>query len=153
MPKLQPPFRADQVGSLLRPQDLLEKRFKWKTGHLSADELREAENAAIRETVKKVESLGMRSITDGEFRRDYFHLDFLQQLDGVTVSGVIAANPHAKAAADGFTPPKLSVTGKLKHVKNIQVDDYDFLKSVVTQTPRFRFHHLRWFTFAAEEKP
>jgi 5-methyltetrahydropteroyltriglutamate--homocysteine methyltransferase len=136
MTKLQPPFRADQVGSLLRPKDLLEKRYKWKKGELPADVLRDAENEAIRETVRQVESLGMKSITDGEFRRDYFHLDFLQQLSGVTVTGGIAANPHAKAATDGFTPPKLSVTGKLKHVKNIQVDDFDFLKSVVKQTPK-----------------
>ena len=93
MRKLQPPFRADQVGSLLRPKELLEKRYQWKKGELPADVLREAENTAIRETVKKIESLGMKAITDGEFRRDYFHLDFLQQLDGVTVTGGIAANP------------------------------------------------------------
>jgi 5-methyltetrahydropteroyltriglutamate--homocysteine methyltransferase len=136
MYKIQPPFRADQVGSLLRPNDLLEKRHKWKKGELPADVLRETENEVIKQTVKKVESIGMKSITDGEFRRDYFHLDFLQQLDGVTVTGGIAANPHAKAAEDGFTPPKLTVTGKLKHKKNIQVDDFNFLKSAVTQTPK-----------------
>ena len=134
--KINPPFRADQVGSLLRPPNLLEKRMQWRMGALSAELLRKAENEAIRETVKKVESLGMRAITDGEFRRDYFHLDFLQQLEGVTVSGGIEANPHAKAAEDGFKPPKLSVTGKLKHVRNIQVDDFKFLNSVVTQTPK-----------------
>ena len=136
MPKLNPPFRADQVGSLLRPKDLLEKRYKWKQGELSPEELRKAEDDAISETVKKAESIGIRAITDGEFRRDYFHLDFLQQLDGVTVTGTIAINPHAKAAEDGFTPPKLSVTGKLRHARNIQVDDFNFLKSVVTQTPK-----------------
>jgi len=136
MPKLNPPFRADQVGSLLRPKELLEKRYQWKQGELPAEELRKAEDAAIAETVKKVESIGMRAITDGEFRRDYFHLDFLQQLDGVSVAGAMAINPHAKAAEDGFAPPKLSVTGKLKHVRNIQVDDFNFLKSVVTQTPK-----------------
>ncbi len=136
MSKLNPPFRADQVGSLLRPKELLEKRYKWKTGELSPEELRKAEDDAIAETVKKAESIGIQSITDGEFRRDYFHLDFLQQLEGVTVTGTIAINPHAKAAEDGFTPPKLSVTGKLRHVRNIQVDDFNFLKSVVTQTPK-----------------
>ena len=136
MPKLNPPFRADQVGSLLRPKDLLEKRYKWKIGELSPEELRKAEDDAIAETVKKAESIGIKAITDGEFRRDYFHLDFLQQLDGVTVTGAIAINPHAKAAEDGFTPPKLSVTGKLRHARNIQVDDFNFLKSVVSQTPK-----------------
>ncbi|HEX6224682.1 MAG TPA: 5-methyltetrahydropteroyltriglutamate--homocysteine S-methyltransferase [Chryseolinea sp.] len=136
MYKIQPPFRADQVGSLLRPKELLEKRYQWKKGELPADVLREAENEAIKQTVRKVESIGMKAITDGEFRRDYFHLDFLQQLDGVTVTGGIAANPHAKAAEDGFTPPKLTVTGKLKHNKEIQVNDFKFLESVVTQTPK-----------------
>jgi 5-methyltetrahydropteroyltriglutamate--homocysteine methyltransferase len=134
--KIRPPFRADQVGSLLRPKDLLEKRYKWKMGELSAMELRKAENLAIAETVKKVESIGMKAVTDGEFRRDYFHLDFLQQLEGVTVTGAITANPRAKAASDGFAPPKLSVTGRLKHVKSIQVDDFKYLESVVSQTPK-----------------
>lgn len=136
MSKIRPPFRADQVGSLLRPKDLLEKRYRWKVGELSADELKHAEDLAIADTVKKVESIGMKAITDGEFRRDYFHLDFLQQLEGVTVTGTIAANPNAKTAADGFTPPKLSVTGRLKHIKTIQVEDFKYLQSVVTQTPK-----------------
>lgn len=134
--KLNPPFRADHVGSLLRPKSLLEKRHNWKLGTVTAEELRAAENEAIAETVKKVESLGMKAITDGEFRRDYFHLDFLKELEGVSVTGGIGANPNAQKAEDGFTPPKLSVTGKLRHVKNIQVDDFNFLKSVVTETPK-----------------
>jgi 5-methyltetrahydropteroyltriglutamate--homocysteine methyltransferase len=136
MKKLNPPFRADQVGSLLRPKEVKEARQGWKNNELSAAELRKVEDKAIAETVKKVESIGMQSVTDGEFRRDYFHLDFLQQLEGVTVSNGIGINPHAKQAEDKFTPPKLSVTGKLRHVKNIQVDDFNFLKSVVTKTPK-----------------
>ena len=136
MKKLHPPFRADQVGSLLRTAEVKQNRLRWKNGEIPATELRAIEDKAIAETVKKVESIGMKSITDGEFRRDYFHLDFLQQLDGVTVTGGIDANPNAKVADDGFTPPKLSVSGKLKHVKDIQVADFNFLKSVVTQTPK-----------------
>ena len=131
-----PPFRADHVGSLLRTPEVKENRLKWKKGEISTEELRTVEDAAIAETVKKLESTGMRSITDGEFRRDYFHLDFLKELSGVTVTGGIEANPHAKVAEDGFKPPVLSVTGKLQHVKDIQVADFNFLKSVVTQTPK-----------------
>ena len=134
--KLNPAFRADHVGSLLRPDAVRENRLRWKKGEISADELRVIEDAAIADTVKKLESLGMKSITDGEFRRDYFHLDFLKQLDGVTVTGGIGANPNAKVAEDGFTPPQLSVTGKLRHARDIQVADYDFLESVTTQTPK-----------------
>lgn len=136
MIKLNPPFRADQVGSLLRTTAVKENRLRWKKGEISAESLRAIEDKAIAETVKKVESIGMKSVTDGEFRRDYFHLDFLKELSGVTVTGGIDANPNAKVAEDGFTPPKLSVTGKLKHVKDIQVADFNFLKSVVTQTPK-----------------
>ncbi len=136
MLKINPPFRADQVGSLLRTNEVKENRIRWKNGRITADELRATEDKAIAETVQKVENIGMKSITDGEFRRDFFHLDFLQQLRGVSVSGGIEPNPHAKPAEDGFVPPKLSVTGRLKHVKNIQVNDFLFLKSIVTQTPK-----------------
>jgi 5-methyltetrahydropteroyltriglutamate--homocysteine methyltransferase len=129
-----PPFRADHVGSLLRTEAVKINRQKWKNGLISAEELREIENIGIAETVKKLEATGMKSITDGEFRRDYFHLDFLKELDGVSVTGGIEANPNAKVAEDGFTPPKLSVTGKLKHQHDIQVADYEYLKSVASQT-------------------
>lgn len=136
MYKIKPPFRADHVGSLLRTKEVKENRLRWKRGEIPTEALREIEDRAIAETVKKMESIGMKSITDGEFRRDYFHLDFLKELAGVTVSGEIEANPNAKVAQDGFTPPKLSVTGKIRHVKDIQVADFTYLKSIVTQTPK-----------------
>lgn len=130
------PFRADHVGSLLRTPEVRENRLRWKNGEIAAEELRAIEDKAIAETVRKLESTGMKSITDGEFRRDYFHLDFLKELAGVTVTGGIEANPNAKTAEDGFKPPTLSVTGKLRHVKDIQVADFEYLQSVVTQTPK-----------------
>ncbi len=132
----KPPFRADHVGSLLRTPEVKENRIKWKQGLIETAQLREIENEAIAVTVKRMESIGMQAITDGEFRRDYFHLDFLKELDGVSISGGIEPNPNAKAAEDGFTPPKLSVTGKLLHIKDIQVDDFNYLKSIVTATPK-----------------
>ena len=135
MSKINPPFRAEQVGSLLRPQNVLDARLKFKKNELSADELRSVENTAIAEEVKKVESLGMKVVTDGEFRREFFHLDFLEKLDGVTVTGDIEASSDAKGTL-GFAPPKLSVTGKLRHTQNIQVDDFRFLQSQVNQTPK-----------------
>jgi len=135
MTKLNPPFRADHVGSLLRPQAVLDARQQHHSGEISAAELRAVEDEAIAEAVKKVESIGIQSVTDGEFRRAFFHLDFLEKLDGVTVTGEIAASSDAKEKV-GFNPPKLSVTGKLRHARNIQVDDFNFLKSHVTQTPK-----------------
>ncbi len=136
MSKTNPPFRADHVGSLLRPPALLAMRERYFRGDIGAEELREAEDEAIADVVRKQEAVGLRSITDGEFRRTYFHLDFLEQVGGVTVSGAIAANPDAKPAKDGFTPPRLAVTGKLEHVKNIQVDDFLYLQSQVHATPK-----------------
>lgn len=130
------PFRADHVGSLLRTARLKENRTRWKQGQLDNSTLRQIENEEIKTTIDRLEATGMKAITDGEFRRDYFHLDFLQQLGGVTVTGGIDANPAAKVASDGFTPPKLSVTGKLKHIKNIQVDDFLYLQSITNQTPK-----------------
>jgi len=135
MSKINPPFRADHVGSLLRPKNLLEARERYFEGKLPAAELRAIEDEAIAAEVKKMESLGMRSITDGEFRRTFFHLDFLENLDGVTVTGSIEASSDAQDTV-GFTPPKLSVTGKLRHTKNIQVDDFNFLKSQASETPK-----------------
>ncbi len=130
------PFRADHVGSLLRPDKVRINRLLWKQGKISGEALRAIENEAIAETTKKMESIGMKSITDGEFRRDYFHLDFLKELHGVTVAGGIEANPNAVVAEDGFKPPVLSVTGKLVHSKNIQVNDFNYLQSATTQTPK-----------------
>ncbi len=135
MSQVNPPFRADHVGSLLRPPAVHEARAKRAAGEISAAELREVEDAAIADAVRTVEGLGMRSVTDGEFRRAWFHLDFLEQLDGVAVTGNIAASSDA-AATVHMTPPKLSVVGPLRHARDIQVDDYRYLASVVTETPK-----------------
>ena len=95
MSQVNPPFRADHVGSLLRPAAVHEARAQRADGSITAARLREVEDAAIAEAVRRVEALGMRSVTDGEFRRAWFHLDFLQQLDGVAVTGNIAASSDA----------------------------------------------------------
>jgi 5-methyltetrahydropteroyltriglutamate--homocysteine methyltransferase len=133
--KVNPPFRADQVGSLLRPQAVHDARAKRAADEITGAELRSVEDAAIAEAVRQVEGLGMRSVTDGEFRRAWFHLDFLQQLDGVAVTGSIAASSDA-ATTVHLTPPKLSVTGPMRHARDIQVDDFRYLDSIVTETPK-----------------
>jgi 5-methyltetrahydropteroyltriglutamate--homocysteine methyltransferase len=135
MSTIDPPFRADHVGSLLRPPEIHEARARRAAGEITAAELRQVEDAAIATAVGRLEATGMRSATDGEFRRAWFHLDFLQQLDGVAVTGNIAAGSDA-ADTVHMTPPKLSVTGKLRHVRDIQVDDYRYLASVATRTPK-----------------
>jgi len=135
MSSLDPPFRADHVGSLLRPRAVLDAREQFASGTITAAEKRAVEDAAIAEAVRRVEAVGMRSITDGEFRRTWFHLDFLEQLAGVEVSGAIAASSDA-AETVHFTPPRLAVTGPLRHQHDIQVDDFRYLAGVTTQTPK-----------------
>ena len=77
------PARYDHVGSFLRPERLLDARERFARGEIDADALREVEDDAITEIVKFQEDVGLKSITDGEFRRTYFHIDFLAQLGGV----------------------------------------------------------------------
>ncbi len=135
MSALDPPFRAEQVGSLLRPPAVHEARAQRAAGVISPGELRAVEDEAIAAAVAKVEAIGLRSVTDGEFRRAWFHLDFLEQLDGVAVTGNIAASSDA-ATTVHMTPPKLSVVGPLRHARDIQVDDFRYLASLTTQTPK-----------------
>lgn len=122
-----PIFRADHVGSFLRPSYLLAARTQFAKKEISLTQLRDIENKAISEIVKFQEDVGIHAVTDGEFRRTYFHLDFLQQLGGVTTDA-----PGTIIDSDGkekLLPPNIRVTGKVQHVKDIQLADFNFLKS------------------------
>ncbi|HTT40570.1 MAG TPA: 5-methyltetrahydropteroyltriglutamate--homocysteine S-methyltransferase [Burkholderiales bacterium] len=132
----RPPFRADHVGSFLRPPELLEARDQYKAGSISREQLRAAEDRSIRDIVRYQEDLGLKGITDGEFRRTYFHIDFLEQLEGVEVRGGIAVKFHGAAGDVDFAPPVMHVTGKLRHLKPIQLDDFKFLRSVTRGVPK-----------------
>ena len=128
----RPPFHADHVGSLLRPAELREARAKAKAGALSAEELRSVENRAIERAVRKQEEIGLQSITDGEFRRDFWHLDFLKQLDGIELVQVTGLTFNAEDV-----PPMASVAGKVACSRPIMVDHFSYLKSVTRRTPKF----------------
>jgi 5-methyltetrahydropteroyltriglutamate--homocysteine methyltransferase len=134
--RTRPPFRADHVGSFLRPLALLAARERRKTGDISAAALREVEDVAIRDIVRFQEDLGLQGVTDGEFRRTYFHIDFLEQLAGVETKGGISVAFHSAAGNVDFAPPVMHVTGPLRHVKPIQVADFKFLQSVTRRTPK-----------------
>jgi 5-methyltetrahydropteroyltriglutamate--homocysteine methyltransferase len=136
MSRHNPPFRADHVGSLLRPPELLAARRRRQSGEISQDELRRIEDACIREVVKKQEASGLRSVTDGEFRRTFFHIDFLERLQGITVTGGIETRFHTRSGDIDFAPPSLSVTGKLRHVADIQRADFEFLAAETTCMPK-----------------
>ena len=130
---MKPPYRADQVGSLLRPAELREARAKAKRGELPAAALAEIEDRSIREAVAKQESIGLKAVTDGEFRRDWWHLDFLEQLDGVKT----IANPGPRFGGTEEQPPIATVVGKVGCSKPIMADHFAFLKSVAKATPKF----------------
>src|SRR5215469_14090088 len=109
-----PPFRADHVGSLLRPPELLKARAEHQAGRLPAAELRAAEDQAIRDAVKLQRDLGLQGITDGEMRRGSWHMDFLYQIGGVSHSDhrlhIEFKNP---AGTVEFSPTAHRITGKL----------------------------------------
>jgi len=117
--RLQPPFRADQVGSLLRP-------FPKETPT-------EERRKAIREVVARQEAIGLQGITDGEFSRDWWHLDFLARLEGVSLKAL--SGPAF--GGTGEQPPIPAITGKLRYGKSIMVEDFVFLKSLTSRVAKF----------------
>ncbi|MDF7667142.1 5-methyltetrahydropteroyltriglutamate--homocysteine S-methyltransferase [Orbaceae bacterium ESL0727] len=127
-----PIFRADHVGSFLRPRYLLDARQQFADKKIDITQLRKIEDQAITEVVKFQEEIGIRSVTDGEFRRTYFHLDFLKQLGGVTTDapGTIIDDQ----GKEKLLPPNIRVTGKVKHIQDIQVADFTYLQSQAATT-------------------
>jgi 5-methyltetrahydropteroyltriglutamate--homocysteine methyltransferase len=130
------PARYDHVGSFLRPHYLLEAREQKSKGLISAEQLRTVEDKAITEIVKFQESVGLKSITDGEFRRTYFHIDFLDQLGGVKTD--IPVTIRKPDGSEELAPPAIRVIDKVRHVKNIQLADFTYLKSQISagSTPK-----------------
>jgi 5-methyltetrahydropteroyltriglutamate--homocysteine methyltransferase len=125
-----PPFRADHVGSFLRPSYLLEARddfFVKKS--IGAEQLRAVEDRAIAEIVRFQQDCGLQSITDGEFRRTYFHIDFLAQLGGVKTD--IPVTVKRPDGSEELAPPVIRVIDKVRHAKDIQRADFEYLKSQV----------------------
>src|SRR5882672_147190 len=131
-----PPFRADQVGSLLRPQELHDARDKARSGKMSASDLRAVQDKHIREVVAKQESVGMEGVTDGEFRRDWWHIDFLAGFDGVTLPTGDAYG-EAKFKNTEEQPPFMIISGKIRRTRPSMLEHFKFLKSVAKKTPKF----------------
>ena len=135
-----PPFRADHVGSLLRPPELLRAREDSAAGRLDAEALRAVEDEAIREVVRLQEEVGLRTVTDGEFRRASWHMDFIYELDGI--SKVTDETLHVQFRNERgtieFAPPSLHVDGRLGLSSTIFGDAFAFLRSVASerQTPK-----------------
>jgi 5-methyltetrahydropteroyltriglutamate--homocysteine methyltransferase len=132
-----PPYRADHVGSLLRPEELLRAREDRREGRISVAELRNVENEAIRRAVEMQQDIGLQAVTDGEYRRGSWHMDFLYQIGGVTkAQDNLKVQFRNEKGAIEFTPAALRVTGKLGLKKCIFGEDFQFLKSVTRVTPK-----------------
>jgi 5-methyltetrahydropteroyltriglutamate--homocysteine methyltransferase len=127
----RPPFRADHVGSLLRPAELHELREKVRLGSASAAELKQAEDRHIREAVELQEDVGLSSITDGEFRRDWWHIDFLHGFDGVGLTYAGDAHFDTRFKGGDPKPPTMVLTGRIRRSKPSMVSHFQFLQSIV----------------------
>jgi len=125
----QPPFRADHVGSLLRPQELKQARADFKDRKISLQQLRELEDRSIRSAIALQESAGLQSVTDGEFRRAFWHVDFLTGFDGIAATqGQYALKFHGEGGAESETKSMMVVKGKVKRSKPVMLDAFSFLK-------------------------
>ena len=135
--RTRPPFRADHVGSLLRPAKLHDARAAKAKGTITPDQLRAVEDECIREAVKLQEDVGLKVTTDGEFRRTMWHTDFITRFANVkVVPSEIKMRFHTHEGAIDVTPPGLRVDGKLSRPQPIFVDHFRFLKSVTRVTPK-----------------
>jgi 5-methyltetrahydropteroyltriglutamate--homocysteine methyltransferase len=156
-----PPFRADHVGSLLRPPELLAAREDHRAGRIGDDELRGAEDAAIRDAVKLQEDVGLRTATDGEFRRASWHMDFIYSLDGISkvMDDTLHVQFRNEQGTIEFAPPSLHVDGKIGLSRTIFGDAFQFLQSSASdgQTPKLTIPspsmvHYRGGRAAIDEK-
>jgi 5-methyltetrahydropteroyltriglutamate--homocysteine methyltransferase len=133
MQRTKPPFRADHVGSLLRPAALKEARERHAKGEMTADALKAVEDREIDNVIKRQEAVGLQSIADGEFRRSWWHLDFLWGLDGVERhvmdSGIAFAAVTTRNEG-------VRVTGKLGFSGHPMIEHFKFLKAHTRRTPK-----------------
>ena len=133
MNRSTPPFRADMVGSLLRTAPLKDAREKFKAGEIDAAALKAVEDAEIVKIIRKQEEIGLNGITDGEFRRAYWHFDFLEQLDGVTsIDGDSGMNFKGGVGV----PKALRITGKVGYSGHPMVDHFRFVKANTSRTAK-----------------
>jgi 5-methyltetrahydropteroyltriglutamate--homocysteine methyltransferase len=133
MQRNKPPFRADHVGSLLRPAALKQARERHAKGEITPAELKAVEDREIKDIIKKQEAAGLQSITDGEFRRSWWHLDFLWGLDGVEKhvmdSGIAFAAVTTRNEG-------IKVTGKIGFSNHPMIEHFKFLKANTARTPK-----------------
>ena len=134
----KPFFRADHVGSLLRPQKLLEARASWKGGKLTFEALQNIEDEAIREVVKLQENVGLKAITDGEFRRENWWIDFISQIEGIVISEPDVSSEFKTdgGKGSGYIPKVVKTVSKITHNRSILERDLETLLKNTKETPK-----------------
>jgi len=134
---MKPPFRADHVGSLLRPPELKKAREDFKNKKISREMLTDVENRSIKKAVALQEAAGMQAVTDGEFRRAFWHTDFLTGFDGIVATqGQYALKFHGEGGAEGETRSMMVVNGKVRRSKPVMVSHFEFLKKTTSMTAK-----------------
>jgi 5-methyltetrahydropteroyltriglutamate--homocysteine methyltransferase len=130
--RTKPPFRADHVGSLIRPDALINARAAADKGEITASELSRIQHAAIRDVVRLQQEVGLRLATDGEYNRFSWQRDFLLKIGNVMpTASKLTVRFHSAAGTRDHTPPSLQVVGKLSRSHGIFVEDFKFLSSIV----------------------
>ncbi len=134
----KPFFRADHVGSLLRPPELLAARREWREGTLNRDALTAREDASIREAVRMQEEIGLQAITDGEFRRENWWIDFVRRIDGIEIT---QPDPGAEfrtgsGQGTGYWPMVVETVAPIAHRRTVMGRDYGFLADCTDRTPK-----------------
>src|ERR1700761_8480595 len=153
-----PPFRADHVGSLIRPDALIEARAAAERGEIAAAELARIQQAAIRDVVRLQQDIGLKVVTDGEYNRNSWQRDFLLKIGNVKpMASQLTVRFHSAAGTRDHTPPSLAVAGKLSRPIGIFVDDFKFLASVAKAEPKITIPsptivHFRGGREAIDEK-
>jgi 5-methyltetrahydropteroyltriglutamate--homocysteine methyltransferase len=139
----RPPFRADQVGSLLRVPELRAAHEQALQGQVGAAALRELQDRCIRDVIRFQESLGLHAITDGEYRRTSFHADFIEKLDGAKAAGrldvkdtVSGLDENRAVTGKPFAPRAFTIVGKLRHAQPIEVENFKFVKAHTQRTAK-----------------
>ena len=134
----KPFFRADHVGSLLRPKKLLEARASWKGGKLTFEALQNIEDEAIREVVKLQENVGLKAITDGEFRRENWWVDFISQIEGIVISEPDVSSEFKTdgGKGSGYIPKVVKTVSKITHNRSILDRDFETLLKHTKETPK-----------------
>lgn len=126
----KPPFRAEHIGSLLRPAELLEQRRRFTRGEISQNELTSAENAAVTDAIALQEQLGLRFVTDGEFRRRSYHSFFYQQLGDLSIDTIGgSAAKGAQGCGGRGEQPVATIKSRVAWTHPINVEDFNFLKN------------------------